>query len=143
MLIECTLTAGCAMGAVTAYPFTQKRPRVAIMQNKLLAQWVKMAARKWTTAQKARQAEVIRTWQPWQHSTGARTSSGKAIISRNAYRGGTWQLIRFSRWVSWAINHPDTLTPEIVETAKQQYLKLSGDWRGWLSEAEAKITEKC
>jgi hypothetical protein len=105
-----------------------------------------MAARKWTKEQKARQSAAIRTWQPWQHSTGARTSSGKAIISRNAYRGGSWQLIRFSRWLAWAINHPETLTPEIVETAKQQCLKLCGDWRGWLSAAEAKIlknVEEC
>lgn len=101
-----------------------------------------MAARKWTKAQRARQAEAIRTWQPWQHSTGARSSSGKAIISRNAYKGGTWQLIRFSRWVAWAINHPETLSPEIVETAQQQCLKLCGDWLGWLSETEIKITEK-
>lgn len=83
-----------------------------------------MAARKWTDAQKAAQSAAIQTWQPWQHSTGARTSAGKAIISRNAYRGGTRPLIRFSRWVFWAIDHPETLTPEVVEAAKNKSVEL-------------------
>ena len=44
--------------------------------------------RHWTAAERQQQAELIRQWQPWQHSTGARTIEGKAIASRNAYKGG-------------------------------------------------------
>lgn len=39
--------------------------------------------RKWTPEQKARQAELIGSWQPWKQSTGARTPEGKAIASQN------------------------------------------------------------
>lgn len=79
-----------------------------------------MAARKWTAAQKAQQSLAIQAWQPWQHSTGATTATGKATISRNAYRGGTRPLIRFTRWVYRAIECPENLTPEIVDWAKQR-----------------------
>ena len=51
-------------------------------------------ARKWTAEQRAQQAEKIRQWQPWQHSTGARTFEGKAIASRNAYKGGFRQQMK-------------------------------------------------
>ena len=51
-------------------------------------------ARKWTAEQRAQQAEKIRQWQPWQHSTGARTIEGKAIASRNAFKGGFRQQLK-------------------------------------------------
>lgn len=44
--------------------------------------------RQWTVAERQRQAELIKQWQPWQNSTGAKTSKGKAISSRNAFKGG-------------------------------------------------------
>ena len=50
--------------------------------------------RQWTPAERQRQAELIRQWQPWQHSTEAKTDEGKARASRNAYNGGTRQLLR-------------------------------------------------
>ena len=53
-----------------------------------------MAARQWTLAQRQLQAEKIRQWQPWQHSTGAKTLTGKAKSSRNAYKGGIKQILR-------------------------------------------------
>jgi hypothetical protein len=101
-----------------------------------------MAARKWTKAQRAKQSKAIRTWEPWEKSTGPKTLEGKAVVVKNAYRGGSWLLIRLSRWVAWAINHPETLTPEIVESAKHQCLALCGGFTGWLSKTEAKITTK-
>lgn len=39
---------------------------------------------------RARQAALIRTWQPWAKSTGPRTETGKARSSRNGDRGGKW-----------------------------------------------------
>ena len=42
----------------------------------------------WTPERRERQAELIRTWQPWEQSTGPRTAEGKARVSRNAWQGG-------------------------------------------------------
>lgn len=43
---------------------------------------------------KQRQAELIRQWQPWQRSTGARTILGKAKVSRNAFKGGFRAMLK-------------------------------------------------
>jgi hypothetical protein len=40
----------------------------------------------WTAERRARQAMLIRTWQPWKKSTGPRTPEGKSKSSRNAYK---------------------------------------------------------
>ena len=53
-----------------------------------------MAARQWTLAQRLEQAKKIRQWQPWQHSTGARTSKGKVKTSRNAFKGSLRQELK-------------------------------------------------
>lgn len=58
-----------------------------------------MAARQWTLAQRKRQAELIRQWKPWQHSTGAKTLEGKAKVSRNAFKGGVNHEIKELRKV--------------------------------------------
>ena len=50
--------------------------------------------RKWTAEQRAQQADKIRIWKPWQHSTGARTLAGKAIASHNAFKGGFRQQLK-------------------------------------------------
>ena len=50
--------------------------------------------RHWTAAERQQQAALIRQWQPWQHSTGARTIEGKAIASHNAFKGGFRQQIK-------------------------------------------------
>lgn len=41
-------------------------------------------ARVWTAEQKARQAEAIRRWRPWESATGPKTPEGKA---KSAMRG--------------------------------------------------------
>lgn len=51
-------------------------------------------ASSWTPERRARQAALIRTWKPWQRATGPRTPDGKAIASRNAYKGGHWLMLR-------------------------------------------------
>lgn len=53
-----------------------------------------MAARYWTPEQRAQQSAKIRQWQPWTRSTGARTPEGKAVSSRNAYKGGWRKELR-------------------------------------------------
>ena len=37
----------------------------------------------WTPERRARQAAMIRTWKPWERSTGPRTIDGKARVARN------------------------------------------------------------
>ena len=51
-------------------------------------------ANAWTPERKARQALLIQNWQPWNKSTGARTPEGKAVSSRNAYKGGIRSICR-------------------------------------------------
>lgn len=41
----------------------------------------------WTPERRAKQADAIRRWQPWNKSTGPRTEEGKARSSRNADKG--------------------------------------------------------
>ena len=53
-----------------------------------------MAARKWTVEQRKQQSLKIRQWQPWNHSTGAKTIEGKAITSQNGYKGGVRKLLQ-------------------------------------------------
>lgn len=43
----------------------------------------------WTEERRQRQAQLIKTWQPWSQSTGPRTDNGKHISCRNAYKGGS------------------------------------------------------
>ena len=42
----------------------------------------------WTPERRARQAELIRTWQPWAKSTGPLSPEGRQRVSRNAWTGG-------------------------------------------------------
>ena len=48
----------------------------------------------WTPERRARQSELIRTWRPWDQSTGPRTDAGKAKASRNAEKIGEWKAER-------------------------------------------------
>ena len=40
----------------------------------------------WTPERRARQAELIRAWKPWEQSTGPKSPEGKAIASANRQR---------------------------------------------------------
>jgi len=42
----------------------------------------------WTPERRARQAELIKTWRPWEQATGPRSAAGKAVVARNAWKGG-------------------------------------------------------
>ena len=48
----------------------------------------------WTPERRARQAELIRTWRPWEKSTGPRTKAGKARAARNPWKGGVRGVLR-------------------------------------------------
>lgn len=91
-----------------------------------------MAARKWTPEQRAAQANKIREWRPWQHSTGARTPHGKAIVSRNAYRGGMRPFLRLINSTCNMFDRPGTLTVEMIEDANRRMDELIAkdyEWR--------------
>lgn len=53
-----------------------------------------MAARHWTAEQRKQQSLMIRQWQPWKNSTGAKTLEGKVNASRNAFKGGLRQTLQ-------------------------------------------------
>ena len=40
----------------------------------------------WTEERKARQSALIRSWKPWEQSTGPKTDEGKQEASRNRQR---------------------------------------------------------
>jgi hypothetical protein len=84
-----------------------------------------MAARKWTPEQKAKQSALIHTWQPWQHSTGPKTSEGKAISAMNAHSGYFRRRVQLGQWLLWARYHTDCLTPELIQETKWRADKLN------------------
>lgn len=45
-------------------------------------------AKGWTSERRARQAVQVKSWRPWESSTGPKTELGKAIVARNAWKGG-------------------------------------------------------
>nr|AWD72386.1 hypothetical protein pW9NP1_p007 [Polaromonas sp. W9N] len=55
----------------------------------------------WSSERRARQAELIRTWQPWAKSTGPKSPAGRQRVGRNAFKGGYWlQLRELSKMVN-------------------------------------------
>jgi hypothetical protein len=50
--------------------------------------------RHWTPEERLRQSKVIRSWKPWESSTGAKTAYGKAISSKNATKTGNSVYVR-------------------------------------------------
>jgi len=55
----------------------------------------------WTAERRKRQAELIRTWEPWAKSTGPKSPAGRQRVGRNAFKGGHWlQLRELSKMVN-------------------------------------------
>jgi hypothetical protein len=48
----------------------------------------------WTPERRAKQAALIHTWRPWEHSTGPRTDQGKARTAQNGFKGARWLELR-------------------------------------------------
>ena len=48
----------------------------------------------WTPERRAQQAARIREQKPWLQSTGPKSATGKATVSRNAFKGGYWRELR-------------------------------------------------
>ena len=47
-----------------------------------------MSARKWLKSERDKQSQAIQRWKPWELSTGPKTTEGKKIVSKNAWKGG-------------------------------------------------------
>ena len=69
----------------------------------------------WTPERRARQAELIRTWKPWQQSTGPRTAEGKARSAARGDRSGQW---REQRELTKALN-------ELLRTQRESLRRVS------------------
>ena len=50
--------------------------------------------RHWTPEERLKQSKAIRSWKPWECSTGAKTLTGKAISSKNATKTGDSAYVR-------------------------------------------------
>ena len=48
----------------------------------------------WTQERKAKHSVAIHRWKPWSKATGPKTAEGKAIVSRNAFKGGRRPTLR-------------------------------------------------
>ena len=53
-------------------------------------------SRQWTQEQRAALSAQIHNWQPWKHSTGPKSPEGKAVVSRNAWKGGRRPSLRWA-----------------------------------------------
>ena len=85
-----------------------------------------MAARKWTLEQRVEQSIKMQEWQPWQHSTGAKSVEGKVVVSQNAYRGARRPFLRLINTIynAHVRQAPETLTLAYWEWAKLEMDKL-------------------
>lgn len=80
---------------------------------------------RWTPESRKRHAELMKTqirrWQPWQHSTGAKTAEGKARSSCNAYKHGCRSKASIQMMVA---------VREMIQHNKQEFQRMrqSGFW---------------
>jgi len=67
----------------------------------------------WSPERRAKQSAQIHQWRPWAKSTGAKTPQGKAVVSRNAFKGGHRPYLRqLAREVAEEITYSKELTLE-------------------------------
>jgi hypothetical protein len=78
--------------------------------------------RQWTHEERLRQAELIRNWQPWKRSTGAKTPEGKARSSQNAYKHG---ISNVKKKLSWLLNDQKNIIDALSQFKSEKYSKVS------------------
>lgn len=61
---------------------------------------------RWTDEARRKQAERIREWRPWEHSTGPVTKRGKRRSAKNWARGGRGSILRIVRMIRAAVGGP-------------------------------------
>ena len=65
----------------------RRLPRAGKNESAKQNYWRRKMANGWTLERRARQAELIRQWRPWEKSTGPRTDAGKEAVSRKCLQG--------------------------------------------------------
>ena len=60
---------------------------------------------RWTNESRAKQAALIRTWKPWEQSTGAKTEAGKRIVSMNSPGRYFRERLRLACWIARQAEH--------------------------------------
>ena len=75
-------------GADTPAPSGQQSTHAANMQAAQTELLEQRHGQGLTLERRVKQAALIRNWKPWAQSTGPRTAEGKAVASRNAFKGG-------------------------------------------------------
>ena len=60
---------------------------------------------RWTNESRAKQAALIRTWKPWEQSTGAKTEAGKRIVAMNSQGFHGRERLRFACWLARQAEH--------------------------------------
>ena len=73
----------------------------------------------WTPERRARQAALIRTWRPWDQSTGPRTDEGKTRTACNGDKGGAWRIERE------AIRELRQTTNELLRRQRELLLRMT------------------
>jgi len=58
---------------------------------------------RWTDEARAKQAQLIREWQPWKQSTGPVTAKGKRKSAKNWAKGSRGSLLRTIRLIKSAL----------------------------------------
>ena len=48
----------------------------------------------WTPERQLKHSDAIRLWQPWERSTGPKTTEGKAKVARNPWKDGERSALR-------------------------------------------------
>jgi hypothetical protein len=76
----------------------------------------------WTDERRAKQAALIRTWKPWEKSTGAKTPEGKAKSSKNAFRLTMRKHLLLVRWIpsNRKTYGQVNLTPRVMNLCKKR-----------------------
>ena len=69
----------------------------------------------WSLERRARQAELIRQWEPWARSSGPRSLEGKQRVSRNAWTGGHRARLRE---LSKMVNEQVRASRELVNSSR-------------------------
>ena len=99
-------------------------------------------ATSWTPERRARQAEQIRTWRPWEQATGPRSPEGKATASRNAWSGGHRATLReLSRLVNAEIREARDVLKAISRIPVLAYV-MRADFAEHDKLTEAEQTQK-